>query len=366
MKILMIVRTNLYTSPGGDTTQIDMTAKYLRLLGVSVTIALADQVEHVGTYDLLHFFNIIRPDDILPFIEDAAIPFVISTIFVDYSSYEKQNRAGIAGLMFRVLTPGQVEYLKAVARWILNGDRLRSRFYIFKGHKASMRRLVRQAQMLLPNSNSEYKRLVDYLKMTAPYKKVVNAIDADMFNDDVEEDSKYKNHVLCVGRIEGRKNQLNLIKSLLNTEVQLTIIGKPSPNHLAYYQACKDVAAAANNIHFIEHMPHHQLVRVYKAAKVHVLPSWFETTGLSSLEAAVMGCNIVVTDKGDTTEYFGNMAYYCEPNDLISMKTAVLRALNEDVNADLQKFIRKNYTWNETAAQTLSAYQEILSMNKPA
>jgi len=38
--------------------------------------------------------------------------------------------------------------------------------------------------------------------------------------------------------------------------------------------------------------------------QVHMLPSWFETTGLSSIEAAVMHCNIVITDKGDTREYF--------------------------------------------------------------
>jgi len=39
-----------------------------------------------------------------------------------------------------------------------------------------------------------------------------------------------------------------------------------------------------------------------------VLPSWFETTGLSSIEAGVMGCNIVITDKV-MQEYFSHHAF---------------------------------------------------------
>jgi len=99
---------------------------------------------------------------------------------------------------------------------------------------------------------------------------------------------------------------------------------------------------------------------LYKAAKVHVLPSWFETTGLSSLEAGAMGCNIVVTRKGDTEEYFKDMAYYCEPDDVESIRNAVLQAYTNPVNPYLQDYIFSHYTWKDTAEQTLQAYQLIL------
>jgi glycosyltransferase involved in cell wall biosynthesis len=351
----MIVRSNCYTTPGGDTVQIDMTAKYLRDAGVEVQIALASSRPIYGDFDLLHFFNIIRPDDILPHINHT-VPYVISTIFVDYAEFERENRKGVAGYIFRNVNPGIIEYIKALARWVINGDRVNSNYYLLYGHNRSIRKVLLGSKILLPNSTSEFNRFTSYIGQTNPYNKVVNAIDPKVFDRSTQANEKYRNHILCVGRIEGRKNQLNLIKALAGSEIQLTIIGKPSPNHIAYYEACKNLASAVSNVHFIEHIRHEELVKIYKAAKVHALPSWFETTGLSSLEAAVMGCNIVITKKGDTEEYFQDMAFYCEPNDVDSIREAVIRAYNSEVDQNFSSFILKNYTWEITARQTLEAY----------
>jgi glycosyltransferase involved in cell wall biosynthesis len=52
----------------------------------------------------------------------------------------------------------------------------------------------------------------------------------------------------------------------------------------AYYQQCR--AAAGPNVTFLDRVPHDELVRYYQLAKIHVLASWFETTGLSSLEGS--------------------------------------------------------------------------------
>lgn len=358
----MIVRNNIYLSPGGDTTQILMTAKYLRELGVVVDVLPAGEVTtDYSNYDLIHFFNIIRPDDILPFIKNKNIPYCISTIFVDYSEYEQKNRAGVVGAFFKLFSSGQIEYLKAIARWLKNGDKIKSRYYLLRGHKSSMKKVLRNAAILLPNSHSEASRLFNYIGESFPYRKVVNAIEHNLFNDSVPPDTNYKNHVLCVGRIEGRKNQLNLIKALNDSGLQLTIIGKPSPNHVAYYNECKKEAAISDNVHFVEHMSHEMLNGIYKAAKVHVLPSWFETTGLSSLEAGAMGCNLVVSPKGDTKEYFADMAFYCEPDDIQSIRDAVLSAYNAPVNHQLKEHILENYTWQKAAEQTLDAYKEIVN-----
>ncbi|WP_254412305.1 glycosyltransferase family 4 protein [Dyadobacter diqingensis] len=360
MKILMIVRSNCYTTPGGDTVQIDMTAKYLRNLGVLVDIVLADAKPVYTDYALIHFFNIIRPDDILPHINHS-VPFVVSTIFVDYSEYERENRKGIAGTIFKILNPGHIEYIKAIARWIMNGDKIKSRYYLLNGHNKSIRRVASQAKVILPNSNSEYKRFAQYINRQSPFKKVVNAIDPSVFDKNVASNEQYRDHVLCVGRIEGRKNQLNLIKALAGTDINLTIIGKPSPNHIGYYNACKELASSVSNIHFIEHIKHEELVKIYKAAKVHILPSWFETTGLSSLEAGVMECNIVVTRKGDTEEYFKDMAFYCQPDDISSIKQSVLSAFNNAVDSRLSEYILDNYTWEMAAKQTFDAYNAVLN-----
>src|SRR6516164_5516319 len=113
MKVAFISRASLFSDKGGDTIQIANTASQLRILGIEVDIFLADQKPEYARYDLLHFFNIIRPDDILPHISLSRLPFVVSTIYVDYSEYEKRARQGLSALLFRFLSPDLIEYLKA-------------------------------------------------------------------------------------------------------------------------------------------------------------------------------------------------------------------------------------------------------------
>ena len=92
---------------------------------------------------------------------------------------------------------------------------------------------------------------------------------------------------------------------------------------------------------------------------MHVLPSWFETTGLSSLESAASGCNIVITDKGDTAEYFGQYAYYCDPASADSILEAVTKAAAAPVNKALSELITSKYTWQQAARQTAASYETI-------
>jgi glycosyltransferase involved in cell wall biosynthesis len=108
------------------------------------------------------------------------------------------------------------------------------------------------------------------------------------------------------------------------------------------------------------HMPQPQLVQYYQQAKVHVLPSWFETTGLSSLEAAAMGCRVVISDRGDAREYFGSEAFYCDPGSPKSIYDAVEKAAVEPKNSYLEYKVRTSYSWKRTSLQTLQAYNQIL------
>jgi glycosyltransferase involved in cell wall biosynthesis len=104
-----------------------------------------------------------------------------------------------------------------------------------------------------------------------------------------------------------------------------------------------------------------ELLKFYEKAKVHILPSWFETCGLSSLEAAAMGCNIVVTDKGYTRDYFGDEAFYCDPGDPDSILRAVKKAAQSPLQKKLQAKVFTDYTWTQAAIKTIEAYKKVLS-----
>jgi glycosyltransferase involved in cell wall biosynthesis len=360
MRVAFISRATLYSTPGGDTKQLDMTANYLRELGVEVDVHLTNQEIDYSKYDLLHFFNIIRPADILWHVEKSGKPFAVSTIFLDYGEFEKKTRGGLMRYMNMVFSEDQIEYIKAVARWVKNGEKIGSNKYLLWGHRKSIQYIAKTAGILLPNSENEYRRFVKKYNVQQAYHVIPNGIDKNVAARVSKRNPKYEDVILCVARIEGRKNQLNLIRALNNTQFKVYIHGKASPNNIGYYEQCKN--EAAENIHFSQWLTEDELYEMYHSAKVHILPSYFETTGLSSLEAAVMGCNIVVTEKGDTRDYFKDDAWYCEPDDLASIRKAVEDAFNAPYDPAFKARILKEYTWEKAAEETLYGYKQVLKV----
>jgi glycosyltransferase involved in cell wall biosynthesis len=357
MKIAVITRSTLYTVKGGDTFQIINTAQQLKGLGIDVDIKLTNQPVQYQQYDLLHFFNIVRPADIIHHINKSNKPFVVSPNLVNYYEYDQLYRKGMAGCLFRFLPKNSIEYIKTIARWAQGNDVLATTSYLWKGHNQSIKKILQQAARILPNSKMEYDQLAEFGIPLPNYTLIPNGIDPAIFtcNSSLPRDPSL---VLCVARIEGLKNQLNLIKALNNTRYRLVIIGNPAPNQLNYYAACRKQAAA--NVSFINQLPQEALTNWYQQAAIHILPSWFETCGLSTLEAAAMGCRVVITDKGYTREYFGNEAAYCDPASPQSMLAAVEKAANTTDIDTLRKKIFEQYTWQQAASKTAAAYKQVL------
>lgn len=354
----MISRSTLFSNPGGDTIQMSSTAKYLRRLGITVDIKLSNEEIDYSKYDVLHFFNIIRPADTLIHIKKSEKSFIITPIFIDYSEYERNSRKGILRILNRVTPSDEIEYLKAIARMIKNKEKIKSLKYLIKGHKNSIKYLLKRASLLLPNSYSEYKRISEKYGIYKKFLVIPNGIDNELFNLNCGDEEEFKDSIICVGRIEGLKNQLNVIKALKDTNYKLFIIGRPSNNHIKYYEQCKK--ESTGNIKFINYTPQKGLVSIYKSAKVCVMASWFETTGLASLEAAVMGCNVVITDKGDAREYLKDSAFYCKPDSVDSIREAVVNAYETPVNPELRRYILQNFTWEKAAQRTLEGYKMAL------
>ncbi len=360
IKVAMILRSTAFTAKGGDTVQAQQTAAALKPFGVDADIVLADEKIRYKEYDLLHFFNITRPADILYHTKKASLPFVISPVFIDYSEYDKFHRGGFSGKLFRLFSSDGIEYIKTVARRFSKGDAILSTRFLVRGQKGSIHEIISKAGMLLPNSDSESDRFKKSYADNATHAVIPNGVDAALFRSD-ENIQRNETLVICAARIEGIKNQLNLIKALNNTGYQLILIGAAAPNQSAYYKKCRDTAAA--NISFVDHLSQQELLRYYQNAKVHVLPSWFETTGLSSLEAAVAGCNVVISDRGDAKEYFDGYATYCDPSSPESILDAIQKAAASTANDELRKKIIDSYTWEIAAERTAAVYKKILNIS---
>jgi glycosyltransferase involved in cell wall biosynthesis len=200
------------------------------------------------------------------------------------------------------------------------------------------------------------------VSLEKPYVVVPNAVDVEVFDPHrLQIDPavrRFEGCVVSAARIEGRKCQLELVTAVRDLGVDLVLIGQPAPNHLKYFEAVK--AAAGPRVHFADQMGQQQIAQFFAVAKVHALVSWMETPGLSSLEAGAMGCNLVVTEKGDTRDYFGDEAIYCEPDSVDSIRAAVAQAIVTPRSSGLQERIRSQYTWQRAAQMTREGYEQAL------
>ncbi|WP_239448933.1 glycosyltransferase family 4 protein [Mediterranea sp. An20] len=363
MKILFQSRKTLFTAPGGDTTQILKTKEFLEKLGCHVDITL-DLEPDVSDYDIIHVFNLMRPQELYLQVKNAKRQnkkVALSTIYGPYVEYEKKARGGFLQLLNQFLSITQIEYLKVVARAVLNAEFNKGTFfYLLHGHKRLQRKIISLVDVFLPNSDSEMFRVAsDFNMHHYNYVSVPNAVDIAKFDyDKVVIDKEYecfRDCILCVSRIEGRKNQLNIIRAVKGLPYKFVFVGKAGANFKKYYEECKN--EATNNMFFLGQIDHEKLPQLYKLAKVHILASWMETPGLSSLEAAIMRTNIVVTKKGDTEDYFGEYAFYCEPDDLTSIRNSIIQAFKSPFRYELLEKIRMKYKWEDTALATLQGYK---------
>lgn len=371
MRVLFQTRTNLYTAPGGDLVQMLKTKEFLERQGVTVAISLELEPDLSG-YDLVHLFNLMEPQDVYLQFRNAKRQgkrVVLSTIYGLYTEFERKARGGLFQKVANVLSAYQVGYVKTIVRHLAEKRFHRGvRTLLYKGYYGMMKEIADGTQVFLPNSVSEMRRVAaDFKLRDYRFVDVPNAIDPAVFTDTGAEVSdtysRYKGCVLCAARIEGRKSTLNLVRAVRDSPYQLVLVGKESANQAAYVKQVH--AEAGDNVVFLGPVPHEDLRDLYRVAKVHALVSWMETPGLSSLEAAAMGCNIVVTPKGDTFDYFGDDAFYCEPDDVASIRRALDQAYQAPPNQALKDRILTRYTWEQTAAATLKGYEMALGITSP-
>lgn len=226
------------------------------------------------------------------------------------------------------------------------------------------RRLYHAVDALLPNSQAESDQLVAQFGVPQERIHVVpNAADLRFAAADPAPFARLvgqRGFVLCPGRIEPRKNQLQLLQALRGSGAHVVVLGDAAPGQQRYYDACR--RAADEHVRFVPRLDHAGplLASAYAACGCLALCSWYETPGLVALEAAQCGVPLVLTRFGCTREYFGRHATYVHPGRRREIRQAVLAALRLPRSAELSALVRQSYTWEAAALATGRAYAAIL------
>lgn len=165
-----------------------------------------------------------------------------------------------------------------------------------------------------------------------------------------------RDFVLCVGRLESRKNQLMLLHALRDDDIPLVFVNSSAFDD-EYGRLCRAYPRRGRTI-FTGRVDAETLCALYAAARVHALPSWYELPGLVSLEAAWAGCEVVAPDWGTLPSYLGDLVHYCDPSDPDSIRRAVLAALGSSKASGARDALAQ-CTWESAAQRVLGVYEDV-------
>lgn len=367
INILFQTRYNIFERKGGDTVQLLKTKEALeRKYGHILKIDIINKADmNLEAYDIIHIFNLLRPQETYLYLMNAIKynkPVALSTIYWKSKEFDKNGQIGFRNFLGKFVSSNELERLRLVYRYLFDGERHNGSIKVIeKGFEATQKFILENTNILLPNGEGEIRLLEEVLNTHLnDFVVVPNAINLEEYKTD--NTCVHREGVICVGRIEPRKNQLNLVKALSGAPFDVYLIGKVNPTQKKYYNLVKKNSGP--NIHFIDEINQEELKKYYRKAKVHVLPSWYDTPGLVSLEAGYYGCNLVVGKDGTTKEYFHDYASYVDPQDVNSIKSAVFHEYYESPTdpTKLSDFIANNYTWEHTAKKTFEGYKTLLKI----
>ena len=375
MKVLLWGRRDLISLGGGDKIQVEMTASELKKLGVEVDIS-TDLSINISDYDLVHVFQLDWTPETYLYAKRAkefGKPLVLSPIHLSVKEVNRFDDNYAFGFRKLISTLFDEQHARDTWKNIYRALFDYRKIYptllsIFMGLKNMHRKTLEMADVVLVQTELEAKDLQNTYNVKIDWEKIENGVSEQFLRaNEFENNLGIQDYILCVGRIEARKNQLNVIAAVeqyikaYDLDLNLVFVGRKNKNHASYLKKFEKKVADNNWIVYVEHPPHEQMPSLYHYAKVCISASWFETSGLTSMEALFCGANVVASG-GRAKEFVGSWASYCDPGDVPSIAEAI-KTEYEKQRPNLPEDMRRKYTWRYATNQIHKIYQRILNAN---
>jgi glycosyltransferase involved in cell wall biosynthesis len=176
-------------------------------------------------------------------------------------------------------------------------------------------------------------------------------------------------YLLFVGNVKPHKNVPTLLRafSLLHTrfpDLRLVFTGGKCLADRELARLAEDLGIL-DRITDLGHVEENALLATYSGAEALVLPSFYEGFGLPVLEAMACGVPTVVSTGGSLPEVAGDASLICDPNKPGIFAGAIEKILTDSALRSkliqLGKQRSSQFSWQETARQTLKVYERVLN-----
>lgn len=375
MRVAMILRPDADRVFGGDTVVMEKLSAAMRQRGVDVAVGKQDDLPPAREFDVLRIFTVAPLDHSQRMVAwakagGAAIVFT-PLYYCDYRDWFA--RAVVKAPRWKALAErlGKARAWRVYRSWQTARQPLQPSW-------RGLREALLAADMIATTSHWENGFIADHFRLPTATRAAMGltrfGVDTALYGRRFAEPEleafrqKYAlapGYVVEVARIESKKNQLALIHALWDDPVDLVFVGTVSPYFEPdYAERCREAGERRGRVHFLGWLPRSELPLVYAAAGAHALPSWNELPGLSSLEAGASGTRIVSTRYSPLPEMLGELAAYCDPYDIVSIRSAVRAALAAPVPPGLRDCLLTDYSWDAAARVDLDLCEKVLRARK--
>ncbi|HMO17468.1 MAG TPA: glycosyltransferase [Oligoflexia bacterium] len=358
-KVLVQARPGLFAERGGDTIALERSNEALIDLGVKVKLDLHGH-EDPSNYDIVHLYNFSTPSEIEPFARravDCKKPFVVTTLYEELPLFFPKMRV-YGEILTQYLSGkyGNIDF--SIVHDAINQALPLNQTTIYRNNDF----VAEHASCLLSSGTQESIAL----KRNYPNAKGITivqfgssglpTVSPDLFSNRY----KIKDFILCVGRIEWRKNQAMLLKAFEDSDLPIVLVAGNMTYQPEYQEQVSRFKRKGRTV-IVSNLSLEELASAYRAARVHVLPSWYELPGLVSLEAARSGTPVVGTRFGTLSDYLGNEALYLDPESITSIYQSTMSGYNQDRGKGSLVQQAEKFTWENTACRLLEVYDNVLN-----
>lgn len=240
--------------------------------------------------------------------------------------------------------------------------------------KTALKSAAQKAKKIICVSESTRNDLIKlYSKTSKKAETVLLAFDKDKYKpintprDVLKLNSKY---LLFVGRLEERKNVINIVKAFAllkekgEIEHKLVLAGKPGFNYERIFNTISSLPPAIKkDIILPGYVSDTDMPDLLAGADVFVYPSLYEGFGIPILEAMSAGVPVVTANRSSMPEVAGDAALCVDPTDEIEITKAIWMILtDEKLRGELIKkglTRAQEFSWEKTARGILDILEKL-------
>lgn len=250
-------------------------------------------------------------------------------------------------------------------------------------HRYSAKLAVKRADRILTVSEFSKREILDRYKLP-PERVTVTplAVDPARYHPGITEAdqeavlAKYRlsrPFLIYVGRVEEKKNVANLVRAFslfksrrgVGDPVKLLLAGSPG---FGIERIRKQIAASKLEASVVMpgYVPEAEMPALISAARLLLLPSWYEGFGLPILQAQACGTPVIASQAASMPEVGGNAALYARPDEPEQLAHAMKSLMDESSAWERARALGfenvKRFSWAETARLTMNAFLEVLGI----